>query len=258
MIQRALLITFVVVIAACGGNHGNGNGTPPDASNPCGVFGTPCSSGDTCCSGMCDSTGSCTVNTTKCSTAGSSCSSNTDCCTTSCIGFVCQDKQCTDDGKQCSQDGECCGGSCQNNTCTPLNAACKTDGNSCGASTDCCSHFCNSSGKCGPASWCTQDGDSCAHDAECCGGICTLGTTGTLGTCTHPMVGATNCSAVVDGTVCTDCGGCCSRLCEVYAPTGVKVCQPAEGCRVDGDICHKDTDCCGAAGTGLPGDEIGR
>jgi hypothetical protein len=33
----------------------------------------------------------------------------------------------------------------------------------------------------------------------------------------------------------------------------VKVCQPAEGCRVDGDTCHATSDCCGAAGTNLPG-----
>jgi hypothetical protein len=42
-------------------------------------------------------------------------------------------------------------------------------------------------------------------------------------------------------------------VCEVYAPTGVKVCQPAEGCRFDGDLCYSDSDCCGGSGTGLPG-----
>src|SRR5262249_48612576 len=39
-----------------------------------------------------------------------------------------------------------------------------------------------------------------------------------------------------------------------YAPTGIKICQPANGCHVTGDLCLKDTDCCGAQGTGLPGD----
>jgi hypothetical protein len=34
----------------------------------------------------------------------------------------------------------------------------------------------------------------------------------------------------------------------------VKVCQPAEGCHINGDICTKDTDCCGAPGSGVPGD----
>jgi hypothetical protein len=68
------------------------------------------------------------------------------------------------------------------------------------------------------------------------------------------MPGSTNCTAGIDGEVCGGCGDCCSRLCEVYQPTGVKVCQPAEGCRVDGDICHTDSDCCGATGSGLPGD----
>jgi hypothetical protein len=34
----------------------------------------------------------------------------------------------------------------------------------------------------------------------------------------------------------------------------VKICQPAQGCRIDGDLCHTDSDCCGATGSGLPGD----
>jgi hypothetical protein len=34
----------------------------------------------------------------------------------------------------------------------------------------------------------------------------------------------------------------------------VSICQPASGCRVNGDLCREDSDCCGAAGTGLPGD----
>jgi hypothetical protein len=58
----------------------------------------------------------------------------------------------------------------------------------------------------------------------------------------------------VDGTVCSSCGTCCSRLCAPYGPTGIDICQPAEGCRIDGDLCRQDSDCCGAAGTGLPGD----
>jgi hypothetical protein len=84
--------------------------------------------------------------------------------------------------------------------------------------------------------------------------MCDIASGHSLGLCTHPMPGSTNCSAGIDGTVCSGCGDCCSRLCEVYAPTGVKICQPAEGCRVDGDLCYQDADCCGAAGTGLPGD----
>jgi len=58
----------------------------------------------------------------------------------------------------------------------------------------------------------------------------------------------------MDGKVCNGCGDCCSRLCAPYGPYNVKVCQPAEGCHIDGDLCTKDSDCCGAAGSGLPGD----
>src|SRR5207248_2222562 len=112
---------------------------------------------------------------------------------------------------------------------------------------------CNASGFCGQPSFCTQNGDACAHDEDCCGGICNPGPGG-LGTCTTPSPGSTNCSAGVDGTVCTDCNGCCSRLCSPYGATGVKVCQlDALGvprcyglgtCRMVGETCSFSGDCC--------------
>ncbi|HLK39947.1 MAG TPA: hypothetical protein VKU41_24495, partial [Polyangiaceae bacterium] len=69
--------------------------------------------------------------------------------------------------------------------------------------------------------------------------------------------GSANCS-MVDGTVCGGVasadagppacgGGCCSRLCAPYGPTGVLVCQPASGCHVVGDACRQDSDCCYSA-----------
>jgi hypothetical protein len=93
----------------------------------------------------------------------------------------------------------------------------------------------------------------CGRSTACCSGDCQI-TSGTLGTCAPPPTGATYCSDGVEGTVCSACNGCCSRLCAPFGPTGVYVCQPASGCRVNGDLCRKDSDCCGAAGTGLPGD----
>jgi hypothetical protein len=41
-----------------------------------------------------------------------------------------------------------------------------------------------------------------------------------------------------------------SRSCEPYAATGISICQPPSGCHPTGELCQKDTDCCGA--TGLP------
>jgi hypothetical protein len=40
-----------------------------------------------------------------------------------------------------------------------------------------------------------------------------------------------------------------------FGPTGVLICQPAQGCRVEGDLCQKNSDCCGgeSADAGLPG-----
>ncbi len=255
MTKLACVVISCLAIVAC--SHKN-SGAPGDDSGtggtlPCGVFGASCTSNDTCCSGMCDPTGACSVNTTTCASAGQPCAANTDCCNVSCIANQCSATQCTSDGATCTQDGQCCSGSCAGGTCAALNTSCKTDGNTCSGDGDCCSKYCNG-GVCGPSSWCTQNGDACNQDDQCCGGVCTIGSGASLGTCSQPTVGQTNCSAGVDGTVCDGCESCCSRLCEVYAPTGVKVCQPAEGCRVDGDLCYSDSDCCGGSGTGLPGD----
>jgi hypothetical protein len=53
--------------------------------------------------------------------------------------------------------------------------------------------------------------------------------------------------------LCGSCNDCCSRLC-APGPSGVNICQPASGCHVTGDLCLKDTDCCGGdASSGLPG-----
>jgi len=245
-----LVISCCVVIALAACSHKSGSG--PDAPATCGVFGTACAGNGDCCSNDCGSNGMCDSNPSVCGAGGDSCSANTDCCTTSCINNICSANQCTADGQTCGNDGECCSGSC-NGSCQALNANCKSEGNPCTAGGDCCSKFCTANGTCGNSSYCVQNGDACAHDADCCGGICNPGPGG-LGTCTQPEVGATNCSAGMDGTVCGGCGDCCSRLCAPFANTGVMVCQPAEGCRIDGDLCKSDSDCCGAPGSNLPGD----
>jgi hypothetical protein len=59
-----------------------------------------------------------------------------------------------------------------------------------------------------------------------------------------------NCA--MDGEVCPGCSSCCSRVCAVTG-SGASVCQLAGGCRIQGDTCKQDADCCGALGSGLPG-----
>jgi hypothetical protein len=58
----------------------------------------------------------------------------------------------------------------------------------------------------------------------------------------------------VEGSLCGSCNDCCSRLCAPFGASGVMICQPASGCHVTGDFCREDRDCCGADGTGLPGE----
>ncbi|MEI9952874.1 MAG: hypothetical protein WDO74_28855 [Pseudomonadota bacterium] len=73
-----------------------------------------------------------------------------------------------------------------------------------------------------------------------------------MGVCADPPKGPAYCTKV-DGMLCDGCGDCCSRLC-APGPSGVSICQPASGCHVTGDLCRKDSDCCGGDATsGLPG-----
>ena len=189
------------------------------------------------------------------SVAGTTCQTSTECSSLSCQGGSCSTTACSSDGAACSAAGECCGGNCENGVCAPLNLACKTSGNACSDSLECCSGLCTDGACSLKSSFCTQSGDVCGRDAECCTGTCSIAEGASVGSCAPPPTpGASNCSGGVDGSLCNGCGTCCSRLCAPFGDTGVNICQPANGCHVNGDLCREDSDCCGAAGTGLPGD----
>ena len=230
----------------------SGGGAP--ISPYCLEFGQICASGLDCCSGLCDpTTKTCVSSINVCTATGGRCLSSTECCSMSCTVGQCSVASCIADQKSCTDSSACCSGNCQAGLCVALNSTCRTAGNPCTTGSQCCSSLCEA-GTCKlGASFCIQTGDVCSDSATCCSGNCTKGT-GSLGVCASPPSGPTNCSDGIDGTVCGACNNCCSRLCAPYAPTGVRVCQPASGCRVNGDLCRKDNDCCGAAGTGLPGD----
>jgi hypothetical protein len=197
----------------------------------------------------------------SCLNVGAACTSGSECCTSTCTNGVCNLGACTSDGDACTKDSACCSGTCgSNGKCTPLNTQCKTLGNSCAGSGDCCSGLCLND-VCSASSFCGQNGDICSQADDCCGGACDKPDGGNLGTCGTVPGGSSNCSMpdgvlcdggqVTDGSIPECGGGCCSRLCAPYGPTGVMVCQPATGCHVVGDLCRQDTDCCGSAG--LPG-----
>jgi hypothetical protein len=113
---------------------------------------------------------------------------------------------------------------------------------------DCCSKNCvtNSGGPdgtCLPAYTCHAYYDVCFRNAECCSGVCDLSqaAAGAPGRCTQ-MPGA----CTQDGNPCAGSSNCCSRLCQDLG-SGVKVCQPAAGCRMTGDYCDKTQACCGGS-----------
>ena len=205
--------------------------------------------------------------TGSCLGLGAGCTTARDCCGGDCAGGVCQYPACTSDRGACTTNGECCSQSCVANACASLNTSCKTLGNACASGGDCCSSLC-SNGTCQASSFCGQAGEACSTGPDCCTGSCTVAAGATLGTCgANPPSGPANCG-IADGQLCGGtvadgginwndaglpaCGGpCCSRACAPWGPTGALVCQPASGCHVVGDLCTKDTDCCGSAG--LPG-----
>lgn len=220
----------------------------------CQAYGQSCSNSPECCSGLCDlAQHSCVSTLNFCSTTGTSCSNSLECCSLSCIDNRCAEQHCKADSAVCGGDAECCGQSCVAGTCAIRSYSCKIAGNPCADGSQCCSGLC-SAGYCAlGASYCVQNSDLCAQNSDCCSGVCTIASGAKVGTCGLPVAVPSNCGGV-EGSLCTDCGSCCSRLCAPYGPTGVRICQPASGCRVVGELCAKDADCCGGdPSSNLPG-----
>lgn len=253
----ALLAGTTLLGTGCGGSEASvGDGGIDYGVPSCSADGAQCGGDRDCCSNLCDPAAhACMAGAPyNCEKGGAACTGSLDCCSVACVNGKCNVGACTSDGQACTSDGQCCGGKCGSGTCTPLNTSCKTAGNSCSQNGDCCSKLCTA-GRCSIASsFCIQNGDACAQGPDCCGGVCTVAKGQTLGTCGAPPAGPSFCNGGMDGIVCNGCNDCCSRLCTPYGQYGIKVCQPADGCHIDGDLCTKDSDCCGAKGSGLPGD----
>jgi hypothetical protein len=220
----------------------------------CTAGGAMCTSNAACCSGLCDGTTK-TCTTAQCAGPGGGCKTGTDCCNGNCVGTTCASTQCLADNATCTVGGTtCCSTQCVSGKCAPLcpTCTCKTFGNPCATAAECCSQLCTG-GFCaapGNVSYCHQPNDICSSDNECCTGVCVKTGTNTVGTCATIQ---TSCN--VDGTVCSGCTGCCSSFCAPFGSSGTRICQPASGCHVLGDLCHKNSDCCGGPpNAGLPGE----
>jgi hypothetical protein len=219
----------------------------------CGPAGKDCLVGEDCCSGQCNPlTNTCVQVLGVCQQEGVPCGSGIECCTLSCVDGFCSGDACMPDGEQCDANGECCSGKCDDGTCADINNgsgfACETAGNNCDADGDCCSGLCGEDGSCSiGASYCVQRGDVCSSDGQCCQGVCAIADGDSTGYCTTQETGGTNCGErKIAGEVCgDDCAECCSRTCAPYGPSGVSICQPATGCRPDGELCRSAADCCG-------------
>jgi hypothetical protein len=220
----------------------------PDSGTPsqCSASGATCTMDLECCSRLCDpTTKTCWHSIALCSEAGASCSVSTDCCTLSCVNGMCAATACKADGQACAGGPECCSGTCVDAACKTNNTSgCKTGGNPCGADSECCSRLCKNGSCALGSSYCIQPDDVCYRSTDCCSGFCDKAAGAAAGVCkTLATTGSGMCTQ--DGVVCGDCTTCCSRLCAPFALSGVKICQPASGCKITSNLCQKDSDCCG-------------
>ena len=186
-----------------------------------------------------------------CKTAGGSCTNANDCCNFDCVNGTCGSAQCISDGQACTAGSTpCCSGpsACQSGTCAQLGVGCHTAGNACSSNADCCSGTCDTTTMTCAApstiSFCGQTNDICFKDADCCTGVC--GAAGSTGAGTCQAIPSSTCT--VDGLKCNGCStspACCSSYCGAYGNSGATICQPAGGCRILGDLCRQNSDCCG-------------
>lgn len=234
-----------------GSNCCSGYCDPTSSKCSCASAGEDCLGGGDCCSGQCNTlTNTCALILGTCLQAETPCESGAECCTLSCVDGLCSDTQCIEDNATCSDNGECCSGQCVNDACAPINfGQCESAGNPCVDSGDCCSGLCNDEGYCSiGASYCVQKNDLCTSDGQCCQGVCMMADGASVGYCGILDGGGSNCGSQegVAGEVCNDnCETCCSRSCAPYSSSGVYVCQPARGCKPDGELCRTAFDCCG-------------
>ena len=214
-----------------------------------------CTTDAECCSGLCDIPSGQTQGTCGnmfCKAAGQTCAADKDCCSQSCVDvsgvMTCvapgAPGSCKQIGGACAVNGDCCSTYCNAGVCAapPGTGTCKTLGESCAAGADCCSTNCRG-GVCVAAYSCQAYGDICHAGTDCCSGICDLAG-GTVGGCvkTGGSGGTSNCNQ--DGTPCSSAANCCTNVC-LDLGGGVSVCAVASGCRVTGDYCISDQQCCG-------------
>jgi hypothetical protein len=243
------------------GNTTEGGSTTDGAT--CTALLQACNQASDCCSHLCLGN-QCVSSPAVCGNPGDKCGVSTDCCNGSCVNGTCGATQCLSIGATCPVPGNtCCTDTCVGGKCAPIGSTldggtvtpvCTTAGNTCAKAADCCSGLCTN-GTCNLASsYCVQTNDICFTGADCCTATCASPNSSPVsatnpGTCVMPATGGVNCTGV-DGTLCDPsqigcAAGCCSDLCEPYGPTGVAICTQAQGCHVEGDLCRKDTDCCG-------------
>jgi hypothetical protein len=163
------------------------------AARRCYAQDSPCYTGGSCCSGICNQTIASCFALDGCQPIGESCNQNGDCCSGSCTSDGSAPKTCSttysclDEGEICSQGSTtCCGGQCVNawngvkrcsrdpatgrnlgSTCA-FGAQCESGGNS--GSIRCAADAATGAFTC--RNDCVENGSSCENYSDCCRGYC--------------------------------------------------------------------------------------
>ncbi len=220
-----------------------------------------CGTNADCCSGSCVPDGKgggvCKPLSTTCRTSGNPCTTGDQCCSKLCNGGICSDgvSFCVQTGDACATNADCCGGNCTKaagaalgvcgeTASAPGATECLPKGTICGTTTGgvpdcggtCCSRMCAPTGSaggftiCQPPSGCSPTGEVCRIDADCCG--------------------STGSPQPVDGPV----------VCAKASPTqefgrcdnGTKCREPGSICKPKNQSCSAENNCCEPNGAPNP------
>jgi hypothetical protein len=254
----------------CSGNCDSGKCVPMG----CKAQGLDCTADGECCTLFCSNL-KCAIRTPPCSGTGSPCATGDNCCSGNCAtqaGSACGDggtgcvcgtsSGCKAAGEACTTDPMCCNGICDNpdggaGSCAVL-TGCKSAGEPCGTegyNGSCCSTVCLDTGSGTPhcvfLGGCRVQDELCKTDGECCSKKCSQQGTTLDGTPIKRCANASSCLPA--GEVCGGQGAssnCCPNGggdtgCE---PTGggFRRCFGGENttCTLPGQVCVNETECC--------------